>query len=157
MITHADQITGKKGEALREHLGDVIRNRRLNALVRDLDLELAPADLEAQSWDRDLVHTLFDSLEFRVLRDRLLESWDVQDATLVDDSGFELDGVRLGAGEVDGWLDDPRRPADPHRRHRAGRAGAPAPARCAASRWPRPTARPPGSTPPRSRPRTTPR
>src|SRR3954469_24886682 len=34
VITHADQITGKKGEALREHLGDVIRNRRLNALVR---------------------------------------------------------------------------------------------------------------------------
>jgi DNA polymerase-1 len=105
VITHADQITGKKGEALREHLGDVIRNRRLNALVRDLDLEVTPADLEAQSWDRDLVHTLFDSLEFRVLRDRLLESWDVQDATLVDDSGFDLDGVRLGAGEVNGWLD----------------------------------------------------
>jgi DNA polymerase-1 len=105
VITHADQITGKKGEALREHLGDVIRNRRLNALVRDLELEVTPADLEAQSWDRDLVHTLFDSLEFRVLRDRLLESWDVQDATLVDDSGFDLDGVRLGAGEVNGWLD----------------------------------------------------
>ncbi len=104
VITHADQITGKKGEALREHLGDVIRNRRLNALVRDLELEVTPADLEAQSWDRDLVHTLFDSLEFRVLRDRLLESWDVQDAALVDDSGFDLDGVRLGAGEVDPWL-----------------------------------------------------
>jgi DNA polymerase-1 len=105
VITHADLITGKKGEALREHLGDVIRNRRLNALVRDLDLELAPADLEAQSWDRQLVHTLFDSLEFRVLRERLLESWDVQDATLIDDSGFELEAVRLGAGEVGAWLE----------------------------------------------------
>jgi DNA polymerase-1 len=105
VITHADKITGKKGEALREHLGDVIRNRRLNALVRDLDLEVGPSDLEAQSWDRDLVHTLFDSLEFRVLRDRLLESWDVQDATLIDDSGFQLDGARLGPGEVAGWLD----------------------------------------------------
>jgi DNA polymerase-1 len=105
VVAHADQITGKAGDNLREHLGDVIRNRRLNALVRDLDLDLAPTDLEAQSWDRDLVHTLFDSLEFRVLRDRLLESWDVQDATLVDDSGFRLDGVRLGAGEVADWLD----------------------------------------------------
>ena len=45
VIAHADEITGKKGEALREHLGDVIRNRRLNALVCDLDLERAPADL----------------------------------------------------------------------------------------------------------------
>ena len=39
VITHADEITGKKGEALREHLADVIRNRRLNALVSDLELE----------------------------------------------------------------------------------------------------------------------
>ena len=45
VITHADEITGKKGESLREHLGDVIRNRHLNALVRDLDLELGPTDL----------------------------------------------------------------------------------------------------------------
>ncbi len=106
VVAHADLITGKAGDNLREHLGDVIRNRHLNALVRDLDLELTPADLEAQSWDRDLVHTLFDSLEFRVLRDRLLESWDVQDATMVDDSGFDLDGVHLGEGEVAGWLDE---------------------------------------------------
>ena len=106
VVAHADQITGKAGDNLREHLGDVIRNRRLNALVRDLDLELSPADLEAQSWDRDLVHTLFDSLEFRVLRDRLLESWDVQDAAMVDDSGFDLDGVHLGDGEVGAWLDE---------------------------------------------------
>jgi DNA polymerase-1 len=104
VITHADKITGKKGEALREHLGDVIRNRRLNALVRDLDLELVPADLEAQSWDRQLVHTLFDSLEFRVLRERLLESWDVQHDD-IDDSGFELSGAMLGEGEVSAWLD----------------------------------------------------
>src|SRR3954471_3298014 len=103
VITHADLITGKKGEALREHLGDVIRNRRLNALVCDLDLELAPADLEAQSWDRQLVHTLFDSLEFRVLRERLLESWDVQHDD-IDDSGFELSGAMLAGGEVEAWL-----------------------------------------------------
>ncbi len=106
VVAHADQIGGKAGDNLREHLGDVIRNRRLNALVRDLDLELAPADLEAQSWDRQLVHTLFDSLEFRVLRERLLESWDVQDATLIDDSGFQLEGARLGAGEAAAWLDE---------------------------------------------------
>ncbi len=103
VVAHADLITGKKGEALREHLGDVIRNRRLNELVRDLDLELAPADLEAQSWDRQLVHTLFDSLEFRVLRERLLESWDVQHDE-IDDSGFALSGVVLGSGEVGAWL-----------------------------------------------------
>ena len=44
VLAHAHEITGKKGEALREHLEDVRRNRRLNALVRDLDL---PIGLEA--------------------------------------------------------------------------------------------------------------
>jgi len=105
VILHADKITGKKGEALREHLSDVIRNRHLNALVRDLDLELAPADLAAQAWDRQLVHTLFDSLEFRVLRERLLESWDVQHDD-IDDSGFDLSGAVLGGGEAAAWLDE---------------------------------------------------
>jgi DNA polymerase-1 len=103
VITHADQITGKAGDNLREHLGDVIRNRQLNALVCDLELELAPDDLAAESWDRQLVHTLFDSLEFRVLRERLLESWDVQHAQ-IDESGFELAGALLAPGEVGAWL-----------------------------------------------------
>ena len=52
VIARADEITGKKGEALREHLGDVIRNRRLNALVRDLTLPVRPGELARQPWDR---------------------------------------------------------------------------------------------------------
>src|SRR5207342_3547224 len=64
VITHADQIKGKAGDNLRAHLGDVIRNRRLNALVRDLDLEMHPKELAVRPWDRQEVHTLFDSLEF---------------------------------------------------------------------------------------------
>ncbi|MBI2243303.1 MAG: DNA polymerase I, partial [Nocardioides sp.] len=74
VIAHADEITGKKGEALRAHLGDVIRNRHLNRLVRDLELDLRPAELAVRPWDRHEVHTLFDGLEFRVLRERLFET-----------------------------------------------------------------------------------
>ena len=103
VIDNADKITGKKGEALREHLGDVMRNRRLNALVRDLDLELHPRDLALRPWDRQAVHTLFDGLEFRVLRDRLFETLSSEEY-FVDDSGFELAGTRLGADEVGPWL-----------------------------------------------------
>ena len=102
VITNADKITGKAGDNLRAHLGDVIRNRRLNALVRDLDLELAPADLVMQPWDRHEVHNLFDSLEFRVLRDRLFET--LESVEEIDDSGFDLVGSRLGPGQVAGWL-----------------------------------------------------
>ncbi|TIC88583.1 DNA polymerase I [Nocardioides sp. GY 10113] len=102
VIAHADKITGKKGEAFREHLGDVMRNRRLNALVRDLDLELTPADLLVRPWDRQEVHTLFDSLEFRVLRDRLFESLTSEEE--VEEAGFALDTTVLGEGEVAAWL-----------------------------------------------------
>ncbi|GAA1144976.1 DNA polymerase I [Nocardioides aquiterrae] len=102
VITHADQITGKKGEALREHLGDVIRNRRLNALVCDLDLELAPAELALRPWDRQEVHTLFDGLEFRVLRDRLFETLSSEEE--IDDSGFDVAMTVLKAGEIGPWL-----------------------------------------------------
>ena len=38
---------GKAGESLREHLADVIRNRRINELVRDLELPVAVDDLRA--------------------------------------------------------------------------------------------------------------
>ena len=103
VIDHADKITGKKGESLREHLGDVMRNRRLNALVRDLELELHPRDLALRPWDRQAVHTLFDGLEFRVLRDRLFETLS-SDEDVLDDSGFELARTRLGADEVGPWL-----------------------------------------------------
>ena len=104
VIARADEITGKKGEALREHLGQVMQNRRLNALVRDLDLPLRPDDLAIQPWDRQEVHTLFDGLEFRVLRDRLFET--LQSEEEIDDSGFALDMATLAPGEVAGWLAD---------------------------------------------------
>ncbi len=102
VVNRADEIKGKAGESLRAHLSDVIRNRHLNALVNDLDLPFSPADLARQPWDRQQVHTLFDSLEFRVLRDRLFESLESEEE--IDGSGFDLQGARLGAGEVAPWL-----------------------------------------------------
>lgn len=104
VITHADQITGKKGEALREHLGDVLRNRRLNALVCDLDLERGPTDLVLEPWDRHTALTLFDDLEIRgELRTRTIETLGPEEEP-VEEGGFELAGRRLGPGEVAEFL-----------------------------------------------------
>jgi DNA polymerase-1 len=103
VIAHADEIPGKKGEALREHLGDVIRNRHLNALVCDLELDAEPPDLAWSSWDRQAVHTLFDGLEFQVLRTRLLEAIPTEEDA-VDESGFEVSMQVLETGELAGWL-----------------------------------------------------
>ncbi|HSU02111.1 MAG TPA: DNA polymerase I, partial [Nocardioides sp.] len=108
VIARADEITGKKGEALRAHLGDVIRNRRLNRLVTDLTLPVRPDQLVRQPWDRTEGLELLDELEFRgELRSRLLETIDPAPADEVTaESGFELDGRRLGAGEAAAWLDE---------------------------------------------------
>jgi DNA polymerase-1 len=102
VVDRVNEIKGKAGESLREHLADVIRNRQINELVRDLTLDVAVDDLVRTPWDRDKVHTLFDSLEFRVLRERLVAEHEEVDATV--DHGFELDGVQLKPGEVAGWL-----------------------------------------------------
>ncbi len=107
VVNRAEEIKGKAGESLREHLGDVVRNRQLNALVTDLELPLVPTDLAMRPWDRQEVHTLFDGLEFRVLRDRLFETLESEEE--VDGSGFDLEAARPGPGEVGPWLDGPRR------------------------------------------------
>lgn len=64
IIEHADEITGKKGEALRDSIDQVRLNRRVNALVRDLDLGVSVEDLRMQAPDRAAVDELFAHLEF---------------------------------------------------------------------------------------------
>ncbi len=44
VVEHVDQIKGKVGDSLREHLGAVLRNYELNRLVHDLVLPIAPAE-----------------------------------------------------------------------------------------------------------------
>ena len=105
VITHADKITGKKGESLREHLGDVIRNRRLNALVRDLPLEKKIDDLVLREWDRTAALELLDELEFRgELRTRIMDVVAAGEEVAVE-PGVELDGTVLAADAVAGWLE----------------------------------------------------
>lgn len=103
LIAHADAVKGKAGESFREHLEGVRRNRELNALVRTLDLPVALDALERRDWDRESVHTLFDSLEFRVLRERLLETLPAEESE--PEGGFEVAGTVLEPGALADWLD----------------------------------------------------
>jgi len=102
IVARAEQIPGKAGASLREHLGDVVRNRRLNALVRDLQLDTTVAATERHDWDRARVHELFDALEFRVLRERLLE---LAPAEETQAEAFEVRGGPLAPGAVGAWLE----------------------------------------------------
>ena len=102
LLAHADSLRGKAGESLRARVDDVRRNRRLNALVCDLELPVGLDDLRRRDWDREAVHTLFDSLEFRVLRDRLLETLPAEQAE--PEGGFEVAGEVLAPGALADWL-----------------------------------------------------
>jgi DNA polymerase-1 len=74
LTDRVDEVKGKAGDALRANLANVLLNRQLTELVRDVPLEVTPAELTARPWDREAVHRLFDELEFRVLRERLFST-----------------------------------------------------------------------------------
>lgn len=104
LLARAEEVKGKAGDNLRLHLDDVIRNRRLNALVRDLALEVAPDDLDRQEWDRQAALALLDELEFRgELRTRILDTLAPEQEPVAEE-GFELAGRTVPAGEVAGFL-----------------------------------------------------
>ena len=104
VVAHVSEIKGKAGESLRDNLDGVLRNRRLNQLVHDVDLDVTVDDLACQTWDREEVHKVFDGLEFRVLRDRLFATLQAPEAEA--ESGFDLQGAVLSADQVPAWLNE---------------------------------------------------
>ena len=105
LVAGVDTVRGKVGDALREHLGGVLRNRQLTELVRDVPgVETSLVDLARVAWDRDEVHQLFDNLQFRVLRERLFET--LASPEPESEEGFDVHAVRIGPEEVGLWLDE---------------------------------------------------
>jgi DNA polymerase-1 len=105
LVAHAGELKGKAAVEFQARTEDVLRNRQINALVRDLELPLGIDDLVRRPWDREATHTLFDGLEFRVLRDRLLEALPNEEEVLPE-GGFDLTGELLAQDAVAAWLDD---------------------------------------------------
>jgi DNA polymerase-1 len=104
LIDRVDEVPGKAGNALREHLSNVMRNRQLTELRRDVPLDVGPTDLRIGQWDRESVHQLFDTLQFRVLRERLYATLSAVEPEA--EEGFDVESRLLGAGEIAEWLDE---------------------------------------------------
>ncbi len=102
IVGHAPEVSGKAGQNLRDHLDQVLTNRRLNRLVDDLELPVGLEDLRWRSWNREEVHRVFDGLEFRVLRDRLFDYLASPEPEA--EGGFELEASRLTGQTVGSWL-----------------------------------------------------
>ena len=102
LVDRVDEVTGKAGDALRAALPEVLRNRRLTELVRDVPLTVAPDDLVRRPFEREKVHEVFDALQFRVLRERLFAEH-ADDAAPAAGAGVEVDVEVLASG-VGAWL-----------------------------------------------------
>lgn len=102
LVDHVDEVKGKVGDSLRANLSNVILNRELTDLVRNVPLAHTPEALRVQPWDRDRIHQLFDDLEFRVLRDRLFETLSPVEPEV--ELGFDVRGGVLEPGTLAAWL-----------------------------------------------------
>ncbi|WP_137652339.1 DNA polymerase I [Bifidobacterium moukalabense] len=122
IIEHADEITGKKGEALRENIEQVKLNRSVNALVRDLELGVALDDLTFGTVDAAQLNELFSTLEFGVrTRNRVLKTFNASQSA--SGATVQAESNRLVMPEVTvithgddlrTWVDKNMPPADEH-------------------------------------------
>ncbi|CAB4343522.1 MAG: DNA polymerase I [Actinobacteria bacterium] len=71
LLSNVDKVGGKVGQALRDSIDNVIRNRELTQLIAEVPLDLS---IDALAWsgvDESLTNPLFDRLEFKTLKDRM--------------------------------------------------------------------------------------
>jgi DNA polymerase I len=115
LVDRVDEVKGRAGDNLREHLADVLRNRQLTELAKDVPLDVTPEQLTPSPWDREQLHQLFDTLQFRVLRERLQQTFpNGFSATTADGpadgaaeaEGFDIETDVLGPEDVAEWLSE---------------------------------------------------
>lgn len=105
IIEHADEITGKKGEALRESIEQVKLNRKVNALVRDVDLGLTVEDLVFGSVNKAELEALFKELEFGMrIRGKLMKAFTSKTGGSAEAQQLDVDGA-----DTEGVLETPQR------------------------------------------------
>lgn len=89
LLRRKDEVTGKVGESLREHAHLAERNRKLNRLIRDVELEVTLDELVRREIDMAAVREVFAKLEFRTLLQRVakLAGVDLSTSSEVGSSG----------------------------------------------------------------------
>jgi len=102
----ADEVGGKIGESLRASLGQLDLSRELATIRRDVELDLAPADLARRPPDVEKLRTLYGQLEFNTLLRKLPEGDPAAGAAADPPPAVATDyETVLTAGQLDGWLE----------------------------------------------------
>lgn len=107
VLEHLDSIGGKVGDALRENVENVKRNRMLNQLHTDLELPVTLDDLYQPRPDQAALEDLFDQLEFKTIRSRLFALYGDEEAPAAERENIDIPQYTTpaGAAELSAFLD----------------------------------------------------
>lgn len=72
LITHADEIKGKLGEKIRENFDKAVLSKQLATIDCKVPVPFDPEDLTICAPNAELIAELFDELEFKTLKARVL-------------------------------------------------------------------------------------
>jgi DNA polymerase-1 len=115
VLAHRDEIGGVVGNNLREQIANVERNARLNKLIRDLELPFDLDSLVRAPIEATEVVEVFDRLQFRSLKQRVLQfggaSGDVaaNDSVVASPARIQVPSPtprHMGDEELAKWLND---------------------------------------------------
>lgn len=107
ILAHEDEISGKVGESFREHKGEAIRNRKLNQLRNDVELDVKPEDLLRTPMNVDAIREVFTRLQFRTLQERVLKLATENGAVEAHDEPAVAAPIREGLldEDLEKWLE----------------------------------------------------
>ncbi len=104
ILENIDAIKGKVGDSLRENVDNVTRNRRLNHLLRDLELPVGIDAMELERPNREAIEELFDALQFNTLRKRLFDLFGDEPQDAVEAAVIPVHEVLGDAAALQGWF-----------------------------------------------------
>ena len=99
LLSEVDKVGGKVGQALRDNIDNVIRNRELTQLVHDAPIKFS---LDAMTWkgvDLEKIDPLLTTLEFKTLKDRFkpIAAAGIAPSKAKKSASSELQGDLFGA------------------------------------------------------------
>ena len=107
IIARAQEIKGRAGASLRENVDQVRLNRELNRLVTDLPIGEDLDEFRLKGVDRAAVHELFDTLDFKSLRARVLQELPLRDGgegEEIDPDALDLTSLEVTESGLATWL-----------------------------------------------------
>jgi len=106
IVENAEDIGGKVGESLREHIDQLRLSQKLATIRQDVELDVAPADLRRGEPDTDALREIYTRLELRTLLRQLDEAAPAGDDASADEPPEEKGDYEtvLTRQALDRWI-----------------------------------------------------